>query len=63
MTFPIHATEKQVEAIAYELAERFIQRTGNGKQAEQVDSLAAAIGDAIVLWMNEINARVEAERR
>jgi hypothetical protein len=49
----IYATQKQIEAIAYELAERFMKRVAGDHSMHDLDDLAAAITDAIVVWMNE----------
>ena len=51
----VYATQKQIEAIAYELMERFFKRIGGGQSMQDMDDLAAAITAAIVDWVNEKN--------
>jgi hypothetical protein len=57
MVATVYATQKQIEAIAYELAERFMKRVGGDHSMQDMDDLAAAITDAIVTWVNEKNAK------
>lgn len=44
-------SEKQVEAIAYELSERFFKRVGGGNSLAEVDDLAAFLAAEIVAWL------------
>jgi hypothetical protein len=53
----VYATQKQIEAIAYELAERFMKRVGGDHSMQDMDDLADAITDAIVTWVNGKNAK------
>lgn len=45
------ATERQIEAIAYELAERFFKRLGGEHTLDQRDSLSEALAKALKEWM------------
>lgn len=63
MNWPVYGTDRQVKAIAYELAEQFFKRTGNDKRSEQIDELADAIAAAITIWMNETNAKAVKDGR
>ena len=47
-----YPTEKRIDAVAYELAERFFERTGAVTTAVKVDSLAEAISAAIKAWVS-----------
>ena len=55
MPSSFYTTDKQVDAIAYELMERFFKRIGGGKSMQDMDDLAEAITAAIVDWVNEKN--------
>jgi hypothetical protein len=57
MVATVYATQKQIEAIAYELAERFMKRIGGDYSMQDMDDLAEAISGAIVTWVNEKNAK------
>lgn len=47
------ATDKQIDAIAYELSERFFKRIGGGGSLQDADDLAAALAAAIREWMGK----------
>lgn len=57
MVATVYATQKQIEAIAYELAERFMKRVQGDHSMQDLDDLAAALTDAIVTWVNEKNGK------
>jgi hypothetical protein len=47
----VYATDKQIEAVAYELAERFFKRIGGGNSLHDVDVLAAVLATVINDWL------------
>jgi hypothetical protein len=51
MPSSVFATDKQIDAIAYELAERFFKRVGGGGSLQDADDLAGVIAAAIRDWM------------
>ena len=55
MALPYLPSEKQIEAIAYELAERFFKRLGGGNSYQDVDQLAADLADAIRVFLGQPN--------
>jgi hypothetical protein len=51
MPSAFYATEKQIDAIAYELMERFFKRVGGGQSMQDMDDLAEAIAVTIKAWV------------
>ena len=57
MAVQIYATDKQIEAVAYQLSERFFKLVGNSRSSEDVDDLADEISQAIHKFLSEDNRR------
>lgn len=51
MPSSFYTTDKQVDAIAYELMERFFKRVGGGQSMQDMDDLADVLGVAIKAWI------------
>lgn len=51
MPSSFYVTDKQVDAIAYELMERFFKRVGGGQSMQDMDDLAEALAVAIKAWI------------
>jgi hypothetical protein len=51
MPSSFYTTDKQVDAIAYELMERFFKRVGGGQSMQDMDDLADVLAVAIKAWI------------
>lgn len=51
MPSSFYTTDKQVDAIAYELMERFFKRVGGGQSMQDMDDLADVLAVAIKTWI------------
>jgi hypothetical protein len=56
MAATLIVSDKKVEAIAFELAERFYKRAGYAFTAQDMDDLAEALAGAIHKWLAEKGA-------
>lgn len=51
MPSSFYTTDKQVDAIAYELMERFFKRVGGGQSLQDMEDLADVLAVAIKAWI------------
>ena len=56
----IQLSDRQIDAVSYELAEAFFKRIGYSKTPNLVDSVAATLSDAIHKWLKENSENPEA---